>query len=268
MSDPKELQFFSWDRIYAKGFEWYESHFEDAGDKRMRGEGSQSYSVRLLFPNAAQRIAAYAPDLKFIYIVRHPLERIESMWLGIRSWDYGRLEGFFRQSGVGPDFVGANFCEVIRNNPQYVGSANYLQEINAFRKYYPDDRFLVLFFDDFTADYRAVLNQCWEFLGVDTGVAAEVPPTHLNKSAEKRFQGRAYELLMKTPGFNVAYRIANRLLPRGLMDHIDEKMLSSENFGRPEWNPQVRNSVIEDLREDTAAFLEFAGRPRDYWIFE
>lgn len=268
MTEPKEPRFFAWDDKYARGLEWYESLYDAAGDKRMRGEGSQSYSLSSLFPKTAPRLASYAPDLKLIYIVRQPLDRIESLWLEMRSWDYWRLRGFLRNAGASTSMVDSDFNAAVRHNPAFLESSNYWREINVYREHFPDDQILVLFLDDLKADQGAVLQRCWEFLGVDPAAPIEEGPSHMNRAAEKSFQGKAYSMLLKTPGFDTGYRVAKRVMPRRIMKAVDRRMLSNRSSARPEWDAELRRQVADQLRPDTETFLEFYGRSRDSWNLE
>src|SRR3990172_8281786 len=99
MVDCKEPQFFNQDEIFARGFEWYESLFDEAGRKKMRGEGSNASSMKEVYPQALPRIAAYAGDLKLIYCVRDPFERIESHWLEKPAHGAGEVPHEFENSG-------------------------------------------------------------------------------------------------------------------------------------------------------------------------
>jgi hypothetical protein len=267
MTDPKEPRFFSWDRFYARGLRWYESLYDGAGDALMRGEGSQSYSIRGLFPRTARRIAEYAPELKVIYIVRHPLERMESAWLEMRSWDYGRLRGFIQNAKVGPSIVHPDFSEAMRRNAAaYEDSSNYWREINVYRELFPDDQILVLFLDDLKADYRTVLRQCWEFLGVDPRVTLE-PPGRSNEAAEKALQGRAYWYMLHVPGLDWLYRLTCGRFP-DVWSALNRSLVSVRGTGRPRWDPQLRRDVVRRLRPDIETFLQFCGRRRDFWTLD
>lgn len=90
----EETDFFSKDEVYNRGFNWYESLYGKANDKKMRGEASNKYTMKEVFPKTVSRIASYAPELKLIYIVRDPIARIESFWLQKRSHggEHGNFE--------------------------------------------------------------------------------------------------------------------------------------------------------------------------------
>jgi hypothetical protein len=120
MVDCKEPQFFNHDEIFARGYEWYESLYAEAGDKKMRGEGSNASTMKEQFPHALRRIVSYAPELKLIYVVRDPFERIESYWLEKRS-----------NAG---DLLHYDFNTSVRTDRHWlVDSSNYLAQIDAFR---------------------------------------------------------------------------------------------------------------------------------------
>jgi hypothetical protein len=73
----------------AKKAQWYRSIFENVADLPARGDGSPSYSACGIHPGTAQRIHEFNPDARIIYIVRHPLRRIESQLAAV-ALDRGR----------------------------------------------------------------------------------------------------------------------------------------------------------------------------------
>ena len=80
MSPEKEPCYFSHDDVYAKGEDWYRSLFAGARDDQICGEASTTYSRWPQYPHAAERIARAIPQARFIYVMRHPVERIYSFY--------------------------------------------------------------------------------------------------------------------------------------------------------------------------------------------
>src|SRR5262245_56221545 len=78
VTDPKEPDFFSDEKAYARGWSWYEALFRGSENRVAIGEGSTNYTKSKLHPQAAERIAHHLPDARLMYIARHPLKRIES----------------------------------------------------------------------------------------------------------------------------------------------------------------------------------------------
>jgi hypothetical protein len=249
MEPTKEVSFFCENETWGKGFAWYESLFDAAGDKPMRGEGSQRYTLSRSFPGVAQRIADYMPEAKLIAIARHPIERIESMWLQSR-------EGAPTGSEIRRSFERA--LELRWDS--LVGHANYWREISLYRERFPDEQILILFYDDFRRDPRAVLQRCFEFLGVDPDTSSIDLNTRLNASDEKWRPGRFLSSARKL----TAFRAGAKLFPEPVRKSVRNR-LSEPPVEHPSWNPDTLARAVDELREDTERFLEFYGRPRDFW---
>jgi hypothetical protein len=96
MTTPKELHFFSDPKTFAKGWSWYERYFDDVTVETAIGEGSTTYTRNIHQPDAPGLIAKHLPDARLIYMVRHPLRRMETHWLHRRRlkrnplWDFER----------------------------------------------------------------------------------------------------------------------------------------------------------------------------------
>ena len=250
MATPKEPNFFSNEEVYSQGLEWYEALFDAAGEKPYRGEGSQRYTFGKVYPHTAKRIFDYAPDLKLIYIVRHPIRKIEGNWLQMRAF--------------GPDADGKafhSFDRSVREVRDWItDSANYWQELELYREYFPDEQILVLFFEDFVRDPEAVMRRCFEFLGADPDAEVDRESSHQNPSSEKRVPGRLLTTLRELP----LYRIGKKLLPDALRAPL-RAALRKPVEGRPEWVSETHEWVVGLLQEDTERFLERYGKPREFW---
>ncbi len=76
---PKEPGFFAFDDLYAKGRNWYHSLFAfDPSVHRMRLDASTDYAKFPHCREVPQRLRAFGGTYRLIYILRHPLRRIES----------------------------------------------------------------------------------------------------------------------------------------------------------------------------------------------
>lgn len=74
----KEPNFFSHDRTWRRGLDWYAGIFAPAGAAPLTGEASVSYTNPAWAAHAAQRIATTVPDARLICLLRHPIERLRS----------------------------------------------------------------------------------------------------------------------------------------------------------------------------------------------
>jgi len=244
-----EHHFFSKDEVFGRGLAWFESLFDAAGSRRAIGEHSNTYTMKEAFPHARGRIVAYERDLRLIYVVREPLARIESFWIESRSW--------WPEELVHHDFNTA----IARDRHWLVDSSNYLRQIEEYRRYYPDGRILVLFYDDFRADPAGFMRRCFEFLDVDPEAPLEGAGGNPNPRESKRLVRPIQYKLRRYP----AYRLAMRMVPGRYRWRFSQALFRVRAPGRLHWTPESRRFVLDVLRDDTLRFLERYGKPRDFW---
>lgn len=84
MSTPKEPNFFSDDQRWKQGVKWYGSLFEEARKNDICGESSTHYTKLPDYPETVERMHQYLPDIKLIYVMRHPIDRLISHY--IHEW--------------------------------------------------------------------------------------------------------------------------------------------------------------------------------------
>ena len=91
MVTPKEPNFFSDDDVYARGISWYRSLYEQTDKYLLRGEASTHYTKLPTYSSAVARLSTHlSPDIKLIYVVRHPIERIVSHY--IHEWSRNNIK--------------------------------------------------------------------------------------------------------------------------------------------------------------------------------
>ena len=153
ISKPKEPKFFG--RNYRKGWSWYASRFEDGKSFALRGEASTMYTSKMKkFIHTPELMYRYLPNLKLIYIVRNPLDRIVSQWRHYRG----------RHPNCG------DFKELIRDihmRRLIIGCSMYFERISRFREFYPDEQIYCMTFEDLLTKPERSLQKTLNFLGVD-----------------------------------------------------------------------------------------------------
>ena len=244
MSTPKELDFFSNDDVFARGFDWYRGVFAAANGAVAIGEGSTNYTKQLLYPRAAERLAKYRPEAKLIYIVRHPLRRIESHWLHL-----------LREGDDLPTLAAA-----IAQRPEMIDISLYWKQIGAYRRLFADDRILTVFAEDLKASPAKVIAGICEFLGIGILSEAAGARVHSNAYPEVGVDGAALRLLRKVPG---AQALA-ALQPAGLRE-VWRKLKKPQPEAKSAWTDELRAQVMRRLEPDTREFLAFYGKPADFW---
>jgi Sulfotransferase domain len=239
----KEPGFFTY--AYDRGPDWYASLFADDGGALAVGEGSTTYSQTGVWPRTVERMADWAPDARIIYVVREPLERMQSHWV---QW---RVEG---RIGPGP------FARAVREVPALLDASLYWKQISAYRERYPDERIKVLFFEDFIARPEDVVREVFEFLGLDHDIALPDPTQARNPSRDHRMPMRSGRLLGRIRGYPEIRRRSPMWLRR-----VVAPLLSTPFSEQPQWDEASRTWAIEHIAPDARRFLEFCRKPPDFW---
>ncbi|MBR8826934.1 MAG: sulfotransferase [Gomphosphaeria aponina SAG 52.96 = DSM 107014] len=238
----KEVHFF--DLYYNRGFKWYEAKFNPPAGVKAVGEGTPYADGN---QKHLQRIAEYLPEAKLIYIVRHPIERIESNYVQLIDNNH--------------DFT--SLTNAIETCPKLVEASLYWARINDFWKYYPQDKILVLFVEDLYRDSLSVLKNCFDFLGVDSTVKIDNSSVQLNTRSQRATDIPLLRWLRKQPYFNDV----KWALPYGLIQKVKPLLRKPIQKIDLTWEKSVREKVIAQVTEDTKQFLNFYGKPEDYWKF-
>ena len=251
-STPKETNFFSYDEVHARGWQWYESCFAGLKDGQVAGEGSPTYSDRTSYPRTAERMAAALPNAKLIYIVRDPVERLASHWRMLT-----------RDDADTPSFKKALKSGKLR--PFLAERSSYWFQISAFRDRYPDSQILVVFFEDFKQDPCRELNRCAAFVGVEAFAEISNPKRAYNSGEEMtggRSEKQALQAIRKLPLVDAA----KKLIPEPLKEMLwNLPLFTRKQETDVPWTPELKKQVADELREDAAQFLKFYGKPADYW---
>ncbi len=247
MVECKEPSFFNDDDNYAKGLAWYESLYEKGAGKKALGEGSNRYTEKERFPHTVERIHAYVPDVKLIYVTRHPLERMESFW----------IQKLSRSQRINPDFNKA----MREHREAFVDSSNYYQQIQAYRGRFRDEQIKLMFYEDFARDTAGFIRDLLQFLEVDPSVSVHQGAKAVNVSKGKKIDTKAMSLVRRVPGFD-AWR---HLLPKNMRSWAKDRFLRRTVDDRPAWDDDTRDWVLSIIEQDTLKFLALAGKPADYW---
>lgn len=144
----KEPNFFNGPR-WKHGPDYYRRLWQDHDPERhcYALEASPSYTKQPLYRETTARIAAFPADFKFLYVVRDPIDRIES------NIAHNIAKGLVSAG---------NYQRLLR---QAAYTSCYAFQLDGFPK--PD--LLVLDFNELKHQPLALLDRCSRFLGLDAG---------------------------------------------------------------------------------------------------
>lgn len=245
MCDPMEPHYFG-RKDPVKTRAWYEEHFDDVTNETAVGEGSTSYTRPDLVADCASEIADLAPDARLIYVVRNPLRRLES------DWKMRKREGW----ATGGPIANA----ATRDDTMLLTQGMYWQNLNHYRRRFEDEQICVVFLEDFSESPSEEMRRSFAHIGVDTDVELEDPGEPRNSSSDFRRPRRGAGWLREVGLVDIArravpgpvFRAAKRLLTRP--DRYDVR-----------WDPDARERVAAELFGDAQRFLDYCGKPEDFW---
>jgi hypothetical protein len=243
---PKcEPNFFSHDANYQKGTDWYLRFFDEASDYKQRGEGSNFYSARALYPHTAERIFALYPDIKIIYMARDPIKRIISAWIQ-------------RRADSGDNVPSTVDAAVNERRDEFVGQSQYYYNIRPYIDLFPRNNIFIGLLEDLKQDRESFLRGLCEFLEISY---SPIQREHVNPSAGKKVPNQLYTRLN---GFSIV-RSAKLLAPKGLKSAVRRMLVKEASPSAISMSPAVLRDVIETLENDSQEFLKLAGKPQDFW---
>ena len=166
---------------YARGLNWYRSHFpiEIAGRQAVRplvrpsisGEASPYY---LFHPLAAERLARDFPNVRIIVSLRDPVERAFSHFKerthhggetlsfeDALSAEEDRLRGEAERIVAEPGYL-----SVEHENHSYMAQGLYLDMLPRWFSLFPREQFHITLSEEFYADPDQHVNEVWKFLGL------------------------------------------------------------------------------------------------------
>ena len=153
MCHPKEPMFFSRTEINEHNLVWYKTQFAPAQSGQICGEASTCYSRWPHFGDVPGRIAETVENPKFIYLMRHPVERAYSHYRHSIEQEHRHLK--------------LTFEDALKHDPEIIDADRYIDQINQYRRYFGRDQLLLLLFDDLKNAPRMLLDRVQRFLGLE-----------------------------------------------------------------------------------------------------
>lgn len=194
MSRFKEPQFFAPHRtaygMWGQGHQlpepgdsWYLRLFADAGDAAYAGESSVSYTARHWIPFCEERIYAFNPRARIVYLVRNPVERaISHYWHFVASGRESLPPG-----------------RALRERDDYLARSDYAWQIEPYLRRFGEDRVHLITLEELEADPRKTFARLFRWLGVDEGFEIDTSQRHNVRERDlrqsRRFSGPLVQFL-------------------------------------------------------------------------
>lgn len=234
-------------------WQWYSSHFQDAGEGQLKGEDSTVY---LASRRAAGRIALQEKPIKLIAMLRNPVDRAYShYWHLVRS---GRAT--------------YSFEDTLRYEPYTILNRSlYVEQLERLLAAVGRERVMIVVFENLIADRATVLNEVCDFLGIEfSQLPHESWRTHMNKTRIPRFarlQQRYNAIFRKTASeryigylpFHRSHRHSALSVLRRAVKKAYKLVNPSVVKKPPAMNPSTREHLELFFRKELRGLNELVG---------
>lgn len=223
LTTPKEPNFFSDDRIYAKGKAWYADLFAQAAPEDLKGEASTHYTKLPTHPNTISRMLHTGLRPRLIYLIRDPIDRIVSHY--IHEWTMGVIT-----------------CDVntaIERHPELMSYSLYANQLMPWIDAFGVESLMVLTLEDMNRRPQEVLRQVGCFLGrSDLSWHDELSRENASSARIRRFP--LQRLLIEN---SLAIGLRRRMVPQALRDRIKK---GRQMKSRPTFTP-LNLMTLQDI---------------------
>lgn len=259
MSTVKEPEYFARDHVFRNGLDWYQQLFEESQPDQLVGEASTAYTRWPQFPHTASRIRSAFEQVKFIYLMRHPIDRAYSHYLHRCSKELFRGQPF-----------PYSFEEHLRVDPMCLDGSMYFNQIEQYLEHFPLSDILFLFTEELDKDPPAILKKVTDFLGVEDfgvdieNIDANNTGRHMYHVVRKQVTGPFKAM----PGS----AIIRRILPESWKDWAYAQLKES-SYGKrvaaeylpPPLTAEDRERLVETFREPNRRLEELLGVDLSHW---
>ncbi len=257
------------DLTWDAALPYYRALFANARPDQICMESSTDYTRWPQVPEVPSRIASMLPDVKLIYLMRHPVDRAYSHFVhnvlsSSPDWKW-RGKTLRKPSDL-------TFETYIEDEESCLDSSDYMMQIEQFLGHFPREQLLFLFLDDLEKAPRSVLQKVFEFLEIEDRSDAMMEAPIRSNVAATREEGVLRQWVTRMFHQNRMMRTVIRMVPRRLWTHVETLMVHSPHGRRiragcrmQPMRTETRQTLIERFREPNRRLSEFLGVNLSHW---
>lgn len=232
----------------------YEALFEEGAAAPLRGEASATY---LYWPHTAARMAAYNPQMKLIFTLRHPVDRAYSAFNHLKRLALEPLD-FAAALEAEEDRTSDNYGFMWR----YMAGGRYAFQLRPYFEAFPAEQIHILLFEDLKRDPEGTVGEVLQFLGAKTDVRLDLSGT----SNESFVPDESRALHRALANENFAKTLARKLLPPTLKTAIAQRMRKAV-FDKPERLEAEERAALyaQHFGAEHAELERILGRSLAHW---
>jgi hypothetical protein len=235
----------------------YQQQFSKASKEIAIGEASALY---LYIPKAAARIRHHIPEAKLITILRNPVDRAYSAFI------------FQKRDGLEPnlDFAQALKAEESRKKNNWVpiyyyqDMGFYYHQVKRYFDLFPPEQLRVYLYDDFTSNPLHILQDAFNFLGVDDTFT---PDTNARHNVSGIPKNKALHEFLRAENHPLK-TFFKPLIPKGLRRNVMLKLHNNNLEKAPPLAQEIRKQLIQVYKEDILKLQDLLQKDFSKWLRE
>ncbi len=238
MSRIKETNFFC-ERNFQKGLDWYKKMFPANHD--IKGEASTNYSKYPSEKGVPERIYQTLPNVKIIYILRDPINRLLS------HVHHNLLKG---------DESEEEYMGKLRNpESHYISCSRYYMQLEQYIPFFPKEWILILTAEELRENTPGTMKKVFKFLNsniIDYYHPEYQKARHASSGRRKILNPYLRKFLKNKPYYNFIASNMNFLIPTRIIP-------------KPNLPDYVVNQLKSTFREDVEKLKSYTGRSFKEW---
>ena len=230
MTNLKEPNFFSDNDQYDKGMEWYLSHFQPAKTHELCGESSTHYTKLPTYPETIERIQKHLPDVKLIYVMRHPIDRLKSQY--VHEWSQ--------------KVISVEINQAIQQYPELIDYSRYTMQLKPYLETFGQERILPVFFERMLTHPQEELERVCRFIGYHSKPIWNSEIDAQNVSSERMRKNELRDFFVEAPGLQ---QLRRWFIPKSFRTWVRSLWTLKK---KPEIEPQQLEYLQAIFDEDLA----------------
>jgi len=228
MSNPKEPNYFSDDDVYQLGDAWYEALFNECKPDDLCGESSTHYTKLPDYSLTVSRMKSKISSPKFIYIMRHPIERLISHYM--HQWSQNVIK--------------CDINDAIGKFPELISYSCYGMQMQPYFDVYGADAVLPVFAEMIKVEPQSQLDRISTHIGYEGRMIwhEDLKPQNVSKQRLRAFKG--YDFLVKS---KLMTHLRRKLIPQSIRNKVKSKLTMQQ---RPELTEASLQKIKKIVDED------------------
>jgi Sulfotransferase domain len=242
----KEIHFFGYEENWGRGITWYEDLFAAAPTGTLAvGEASTSYAKYPLIDGVPARIAALLPDVRLIYVIRHPIDRMRSHY--VDRYEAGEED--------------ASIENALLSDERYLSISRYGMQIERYLDFFDRRQILFITSEALRDQRRSTMRSVFKFLGVDSEWQSPVFDESFYRADAKRHYGPFAQRLRRSPAVRRLAELAPERVKR-----INRSVAMHPSVPRDvAISGDLRSRLEAALRDDVKRLRVHVGPHFDGW---